>query len=430
MFLLIMLFLYPLHSFELESFENIFQPSHYDESRDYVTEIDSYYKPRQNTMKKFYDQQAALVVREVAKGVVVKPIRALKKIYDKRILKKKSDLPSMQYLLDHLEQYQTTQVNLFGEKIEKQCSAWKQNEDKNCDCSKVCPMDLRILDFPDSKTPFEQAQPENLLSFRNNDEFNQVSNYRYQGGFCWGHAMATQSMNRLAIFREHLRATDSDGVELAIGSKKFVEFYKDIIHDIVVKKKPRVIPGFKNLFEFSNTAPFNKMLANEVARLWKKQIFGHTQPTKFFVKGLTGRDDNLYNKNVKVFDAIKKRIKLGLAPMAIFNVNNDPVAHVALSVLYAKNDRNRTEKICFEDSNSSSDHLLVSSLDFQYSQIYSCQSEIILDRENQSLSFIFNNQIHKKERVTQLEIAFNQDKQTLTQMKNLNNLCRKLLCSK
>lgn len=108
---------------------------------------------------------------------------------------------------------------------------------------------------------------ENQFSFSNHD-VSEVCERDF--GFCHGFSAALTYWNRLAHF-------DPENVNHAtysedIGSDEWFDYYRVIIDELMYKRNPVIVPGFKHLYDFTNSHPrITRYMKEHVALNWAKR---------------------------------------------------------------------------------------------------------------------------------------------------------------
>ena len=131
------------------------------------------------------------------------------------------------------------------------CVAWSNcPKSKACNCDMLCPDGLEIFNHPDNSS-MNKSLNKNSFSFRNSSSAFVFSEEGMSAGYCWGHASATSKFNRLAKFRVNEKVPCIKNNSCKVGDEDYLEYMEDLIDDIM-NNKPRTIPGFKNLSDFSS----------------------------------------------------------------------------------------------------------------------------------------------------------------------------------
>ncbi|MBL7663677.1 MAG: hypothetical protein JNM93_00985 [Bacteriovoracaceae bacterium] len=90
-------------------------------------------------------------------------------------------------------------------------------------------------------------------------------------GYCHGYTFSLTTWNRLSHFDEH-NVLGAKIPDRANQSEEWFQFYKNIIDEIMHKRNPIVVPGFKNLFEFSESDPrITNYLKEHIALKWAER---------------------------------------------------------------------------------------------------------------------------------------------------------------
>lgn len=207
------------------------------------------------------------------------------------------------------------------------CSAWNNCPDKKCTEKEVCPFDLSIF-----KITSHQRNPlrDNQLSFRNHTD---AIPYEEITGFCWGHATSTQRLNSLAIY------DPSSQPPFPEGTPEWTDHYKKIIDEIMLNSEAKIIPGFKNLYEFSSHPELKKYFGEMVAKVWSKQAM--------HIKAIADVGIKLKQKKQdKYFEDVKELIDAGVNPVIVVagGLKNMGSSHVIIPW------RIEGDNICYNDN--------------------------------------------------------------------------------
>lgn len=271
------------------------------------------------------------------------------------------------------------------------CTIWS-NESNECSCEQVCPMSLKLLD----KNVHQYYPSEgNSLSERNHDFDYPLGD---QWGHCWGHALFTQKLTRLAFF------DPSQKLSFPEGGTKWCGYYKQIIRDIS-QNKARVVPGFENIKSFSAHPALKKFFRRQVSKLWflkSASLAGMIQTGSGHV------NEKGYLKYVK---AVSDRIAKNQIPVVVSNIPIPIVGSFAESHVFVawkiEKDRDGNTVICYRDNNLSP------------KMNASCFARDIISPEGVLLeNWWFANKT----------IAYNEDAETYQQLLSLRGLCKRMMC--
>lgn len=214
-----------------------------------------------------------------------------------------SQLPIVNCKKPH-EQQEYAELDAIIKKVQEDdsdcfCSAWNTCEKEKCSCASLCPFDMTIM----RKTAHQMIpSEENSLHFRNHAEG--VFKYQELSGFCWGHSTVEQRMVQLSVFKPEEKCPYEE------GSRDWVLFYKRIIDDLV-HNTARIIPGFKNLYEFSGHPAFEEYIALQVSKTWAKQAAGIANMKHFI------RLKNDKKSNLQFVKRTKEYIDFNVSPVIV-----------------------------------------------------------------------------------------------------------------
>ena len=145
------------------------------------------------------------------------------------------------------------------------------------------------LNFLDNKLLNIDIRHPNLeatFAFTNtNEAFEGV--YKKDMGVCRGYSSLRRKFRYLSLFDKDNRAQiDVPKLDESKKSKrKFKKFYKQIVKDIR-NYKPRVIPGFANLFELSQHPELSEMVKWQVLYEWRDKNFSPGTGTGDLIRGV------------------------------------------------------------------------------------------------------------------------------------------------
>jgi hypothetical protein len=190
--------------------------------------------------------------------------------------------------------------------------------DQKVDCQKKCPNNYSILK--------RQETPFNRLAF-----INARCNFNggFGGGVCTGMVKTMQAFHHLAFWDESKKNTftKSDCGNQTDGTMNYQckAMYKEKIRNILHNKQAQDIPGFSNLFEFSNHPVIQELIKKELVKL-ERDVWN----PKAYTQKLISNDLESYkrpflyiNNNHGVW-AWKKEIKNGKEVICIRDPNDSP----------------------------------------------------------------------------------------------------------
>ena len=168
-------------------------------------------------------------------------------------------------------------------KYENLVSSTNQEADRKAEaltCEEKCPDNLHVLKEQRQKMLADRG--ENLLSFLN-EKSDFANHIQRTVGYCWGHSTVTRTFNYLAHFDPEERFEKAPSRD---NAKKFRAFYRKKIRKIM-NMKAQIIPGFKNLREFSADAEIQDLLKNKVVWGWADKTL-RARSVGVFSKGQKG----------------------------------------------------------------------------------------------------------------------------------------------
>ncbi|OUR99623.1 hypothetical protein A9Q84_00970 [Halobacteriovorax marinus] len=244
-----------------------------------------------------------------------------------------------------------------GDKLCK-CVAWANcPQSKTCTCEMLCPDGLAIFDHADN-TSMNTNMDSNSFGFRNSGSAFVFSEEGMTAGYCWGHASATTKFNRLAKFRPNEEVPCIKKKSCKRGDEDYLEYMEDLIDDIM-NNKPRVIPGYKNLKEFSSKRDQSDSvllyLGKTVSNEWSDQAMSFqglgAVSSQNVVSGV-GRKTMSKKSTASFAKDVQEKLKYGLQPQLVITAKGKgSVTHVVLaSKVYQEGDKTI---ICIRDNNSS-----------------------------------------------------------------------------
>ena len=148
------------------------------------------------------------------------------------------------------------------------CELWSDQSLKpeagRCSCEQVCPESFDILA---KFRPRMEPKNENLLHFLNDEEdFDEI--HPRTLGYCWAQTTVLRDFGYLAVFD----AENRFGAEIPNREKQpkaWLKYYRGLIRQIL-SHEATVIPGFKNLWDFSSDEAINRELRSQTVKTWRK----------------------------------------------------------------------------------------------------------------------------------------------------------------
>lgn len=187
-------------------------------------------------------------------------------------------------------------------------------------CNDVCPSGLEIL-----STNRDQLLPlkEHFLSFRNQKpDF--LDSIHETIGYCWGHSSVMDDFHYLGFFDKD----NKSGQNIPAGKVERIEYYRDLIDQIVVHEKATIISGFANVREMAEVSDLKNYLKVSVAKKWAKNA------VKLRSVGnvtLDGKKMSL-KRTQKLIAEIEKRLISNQTPRILFAAQDDPTWSHVLNV--------------------------------------------------------------------------------------------------
>lgn len=213
-------------------------------------------------------------------------------------------------------------------------------------CEELCPDNLHVLKNQRQKMLADRG--ENLLSFLN-EKTDFANHIQRTVGYCWGHTTVTRTFNYLAYFdadEQIEKAPSRDNL------KKWESFYRKKIRKIM-NMKAQIIPGFKNLREFSADPKIQDMLKDKVVWGWADKTL-RLRSLKVFTSGQKG----LMNKEevLSFVEQLESKLNVNHTPKIFFtNLKKPGFIHIV-----SANDVVRSEneiKICILDNHQYEEEL-------------------------------------------------------------------------
>jgi hypothetical protein len=249
----------------------------------------------------------------------------------------------------------------------------------------------------------EQAIPTrmNSLTFRNHDD---IYNFKNPFGYCWGHALVTQQLNRLALFRPTLKAPYKE------GTRKWKKFYRKKIKKLTKKNQAQIFPGFVNLYQFSSHPYIEQQLANAVQNSWAR--------TAVSIRGLKAglKKVNTIEGKSKLFKQIKTRIERKQFPLITMHYLGESFTETHIIYLWRYDGEMSPglHKFCSRDNNS------------EYKLNEDCKNFLLINYTAQGPV------LYKQQKFTDIEgiifevgvqLSYSEDTNVVDQVESLSKIC-------
>ena len=318
--------------------------------------------------------QNGLAVGSAVKNFFMTPVNAVKGIFTDASYKNKreatldeegqNDVGEVRYCVDNngmpIDEKDLSMLDDLSQNVLTsacQCQPWGTCPVAVCPCANLCPQGFDIFRHPAGVTAKTLSTEANGLAFRNGDT---VTQHEETQGYCWGHARMTSQFNRLAFFKADTPAPFDLNSGSADEQLKAVEYYKDLIDDIV-DNKATDIPGFADLASFSDHPALQSHIGDKVAQGWAKQAMSW--------QGLFTSIDGQQKSNEtyqKLFRDVKERVDMHMQPTIVFTERKSPFMTHALLVSHYEVANDGQVKLCLRDNNYSeanaatcSDHMTI-----------------------------------------------------------------------
>lgn len=269
------------------------------------------------------------------------------------------------------------------------CQLWGTCKKGLCDCDTLCPDNFMIFQRPDMEVE-DTAKPENSLPFRNDPRVFENSDYPMTQGYCWGHASMTAKFNRLGFFDENEQAP------YQYGTEEWVDYYENIV-DNIMNNKAQKIPGFKNLQTFASFPDIHDMIIERMPHEWAKNAMSFPGLAIALSSGKMST-----NEYQDFINDVKERISMGQSPQVVFTARDAKFYTHALLIHDVKTIDGK-EVLCMRDNNYS-----------PYSN-ESCSARMSLEN---------GEMVYNGMRVGGIEIAANENGETVSQMHSLVKYCK------
>ncbi len=281
------------------------------------------------------------------------------------------------------------------------CVPWGSCSVDECPCSRMCPEGFEIFKRPDLKKMSDLTTRDNSLSFRNGGGGGDIEATQ---GFCWGHASVTSKFNRLAFFDENAKPKYSLNSKDRSEQSKALSYYKELI-DNIVDNKPTKFPGIKNLRELSGVPGLESYIADKVAHSWANRAMSTQGLSVGLATGAMKREES-----EKFFKVIKEKIDNNQQPQIVFTKKNKMMETHAVLVSDYIIDKNGKTILCIRDNNR-----YRSRIDRTKE---SCSDRMVINSDGGVYYSGWRD-------LGGVELAFNDNPDTLTQIENLKDHCDK-----
>jgi hypothetical protein len=219
------------------------------------------------------------------------------------------------------------------------CREWGTCTAPMCPCDTLCPNHYGIFRRPGVE-PEHFARFENNLAFVNGRGVYEDSRFPMTGGYCWGHTVVNQQLYRLGFFEPEASPPHAD------GSREWINFYRDIITDIR-NNKPRAIPGFSSIQEFTDHPSIQEHLVNNVIpHAWASSAMSITG-----LRTIAGSRRSMdENSSRRLVDEIRESLDVfNVNPKLLFK-NKDDNSSVHIVAVASIRDEGDRITLCMNDS--------------------------------------------------------------------------------
>jgi hypothetical protein len=282
------------------------------------------------------------------------------------------------------------------ERTRCECKAWGSCSKVACDCSILCPDNLRIFDINRRQMTPTAA---NSLNFRNRVADFEDSRYSMTNGFCWGHSIVTQRFQRLAMFKPGTTPPVNKGR----SPRDWTRYYTRLIDQIVQRNQATEIPGFRNLNELVSSDPaLEEHFKRRTSEAWANQAMS-VQGARLVLA--TRKRPQRHNQNL--FNDIEERIGFGVNPIIVMTKEGQRGAtHAVMAYGVRKNTPVRgSTTICINDSNSTP------------AQNSICQNKLILDSAGAINYSGMGN-------IGGIEVAHHENTDVVQQVRSMRRMCQ------
>lgn len=279
------------------------------------------------------------------------------------------------------------------------CGPWGDCTKEICACEKLCPNDFNIFKRTD---PIQVSTLglNNSLAFRNGSIPSEIEE---TNGYCWGHSMVTSRFNRLGFFNSNQTPPFSLDSTDPVERGNALQFYRSIIDEIVANK-PKDIPGFPDLYTFSSHPDLQPYIADKVARLWADKAMS--------IQGLNlavQDQPKPRTHNERFIQDVKRRLSLNIQPTIVFTYSN--VKFLTHATLVSETRMIAGQEVLCVRDNGLSEELNAA-----------CRNYIFMTEDGK---LAYNVNSFYASVLGGIDIAFNDDRDALTQAKNLTERCKK-----
>jgi hypothetical protein len=192
------------------------------------------------------------------------------------------------------------------------------------------------------------AAPGNqLLTFNTEEDMANVAEKTV--GFCYGHATTRVYLQRLALFDPTSKFVKAPSAKH--GSPEWVKFYYDRVFKLLTEEEPQVIPGYKNLEEFSSDPVVADWIRHAEARIWARRAAKIKNIWYRF-----NRQDMTREYSHRLVADLQDRLDAGMNPIIMFNENPNKLVkgwkdsmHVVTVVNLRKMENGKTAIIILDD---------------------------------------------------------------------------------
>ncbi|OUR99916.1 hypothetical protein A9Q84_02480 [Halobacteriovorax marinus] len=279
------------------------------------------------------------------------------------------------------------------------CVPWGSCTTAECPCSRMCPDNFDIFKRPERKSLGELSFKENSLPFRNGGGGSSVTTTQ---GFCWGHASVTSKFNRLAFFKENETPKHSLKSKDEKEYGKALDYYKEIV-DKIIDNEPVNIPGYKNLNDFASEPGIQEYIADQVAHSWADRAM-----TFNGIDVALKSNPRSKKENQKFFKDIVKKVDQNQQPQIVFTGKDSKFMTHAVLVSHYEKQSDGSTKLCIRDNN--------------YSRT---RGPKVKCRENMTINADGSVRYSAWGDLGGLNVAHNENPDSLTQFKNLKERCNK-----
>lgn len=274
---------------------------------------------------------------------------------------------------------------------------------KENNCKEICPKSFRLLNLNPAQ---HKPSMHNYLSFRNiTEDF--ADSYIKQSGYCWGYSSVLDDFHHLAFFDPENRLS-------AIVPENEVEkinYYKNLIDDIVLKEKATVIPFYSSIREFAEVKEFKAYLKIRVAKKWAKNA---VKPQSIVNVTLDGHKMKLRKTN-ELLEEIKYRLLTHQTPRIIFAALGDSTWSHVLNIYGLQRFKDGTHRLYMFESN-------------YYPEKWSSEHAYYIEIDpqgNASYAPIATSRIGKPG-VGRIKFSFEDEDSNVKYVKSLEKFCKKI----